>query len=125
MPTNIFILFYCLGLLEVPQTKNDNTPEFDSEIESCVNRKNLLPSALNTSINITRISNHIQIVVDYDGKHDYYEINYNGLTCYTVQGLTEPINRNAVEAVQQCEKLVELFPVNKLFSCYTNFQVVA
>lgn len=88
----------------MPQSKNDKNPEFDHKIESCLNRKDIVPDALNASI--SRINDHIRITVGYDGKFDYYEINYKGLTCYAVQGLIEPINRTTEDAVQQCEKLV-------------------
>lgn len=91
----------------MPQTKTDENPDFDHEIESCLSRKDLIPGALNASIN--RINNHIAITVHYDGKYDYYEINYKGLTCHAVQGLTEPINGTTEDAVQRCEKLVNDF----------------
>lgn len=72
-------------------------------------RKKLITRALSASINITRINNHIEIIIDFDGKFDYYKLNYKGLTCHTAHGLTEPIKGNATEAIQQCEKLVNSF----------------
>ncbi|XP_037041067.1 uncharacterized protein LOC119077848 isoform X2 [Bradysia coprophila] len=88
--------------LEVPQSKIDESDEFDDEIENCVKRHNLIPSVMNASI--VRINNHIRITVYYDGKYDYYEINYKGFTCYVERELTEPINRTVEAAVQDCEK---------------------
>lgn len=94
-----------LGELEVPQSKTDETNEFDNEIDNCVNRSSLIPSAMNASI--VRINNHIRVTVQYGGKYDYYEMNYRGFTCHAERELTEPINRTVETAVRECEKLVD------------------
>lgn len=85
-------------------TRNLN-PGFNAKIDSCLNHKNLLPDSLATSLNVSRISDHIQITVNYDGKFDYYGINYNGYyTCYAFRGFTGPLNITTEEAVKECDK---------------------
>lgn len=93
-----------LAILEVPQSEKDENPEFEDDIDNCVKQKNLIPDALNATI--SRVKNHITISVGYDGKYDYYEVNYKGQTCYFVQGLIDLINRTTEDAVRQCDKFV-------------------
>lgn len=54
-----------------------------AEFEECLNLRNAIPNDVPIKFNVTKVNNHINILVYDDGKYDYYEHNVRGEACYT------------------------------------------
>lgn len=83
-------------------TELDNTSVYVAEFDECLNLKNSIPSGIPIKFTVTRVNNHINILVYDDGKYDYYEHNVRGEACYTAVRKTMNPTRT-VEEQRECD----------------------
>lgn len=75
----------------VEQTELDKNSVYVAEFQECLNLKNAIPIDIPIKFNVTKVNNHINILVYDDGKYDYYEHNVRGEACFhAVRKATNP-----------------------------------
>lgn len=74
-----------------------------AELEECLNLKNSIPNHFAIKFNVSKVSNHINILVYDDGKFDYFELNPNGKGCFTAVRMDDNPTRK-LEEQMECDE---------------------
>lgn len=89
--------------LYVPHDESDDSATFLFQLDECHNKKHLIPKNLPISIDVSKRNRHIEIIIFYEDKYDYYKINWNGIYCYRTLGTHQMSNRTVDEHIVECD----------------------
>ncbi|XP_037048410.1 uncharacterized protein LOC119082848 [Bradysia coprophila] len=67
---------------QAPHEESDDTDQFLSELNECLEKQNLIPKSLPITFDITRSNSQIEIVAFRENHYDFYKINWEGHSCY-------------------------------------------
>lgn len=74
-----------------------------SQLTKCLKSIESIPRNISCKFDITIQNNHIELVVNNNGKFDYYKMNWKGFCCYKSTGLDEIPQRTETKE-EECDK---------------------
>lgn len=86
-----------------PHDQSDDTAQFLSELDECINKQKDILNDLPITIEIAKRNHHIELLASVHGKYDYFEVNSDGKLCNRELGLDEKPDRTMQKTISECD----------------------